>query len=587
MSSFTFAPGTVIDGTFRIVRLLKQGGMGAVYVAQQEGTGAERALKLMHAHLVRDDSARARFELEAKISAKIDSDHVVDIVAAGIDEEEQTPYIAMELLEGEDLAARIRGKGALTVGETHLLFLQLGHALSAAHTAGIVHRDLKPENIFLAKPKRRGEPFTVKVLDFGIARVMADARLTLEGGIGSPIWMAPEQTGNTQPITPQTDVWAMGLLAFYVMTGKHFWFSLQDETASPLQVLGEIAKPSYETPTTRLLQLSSTQKLPDGFDAWFAKCVTREADARFVDAATAVEALLPLIPADPPPPSSVLAPASAAASVTPTAVAPPAVAPPADKMEGRSAESSRPRSFATALLLLTAAAIAVTGAVFLMKDRAPSASPERPRPTVPIAAGTVNLGAKEDLDDRPRRATVAAFTIDTTEVPVSAYASCVADKACTEPARGDGCNWGVAGRVDHPVNCVNFAQADAYCRHKKMRLPTEEEFELAVRGADDRAYPWGGSDPKDRLCWGRSDTREGTCRVGAYPSGATPAGVLDLAGNVAEWTVTCNAVSCSDERRIVRGGSWSSADPKVPHASSRQVVRYIEKRNDVGFRCVR
>ncbi len=574
MSSFTFAPDTVIDGTFRIERLLKQGGMGAVYVAEQQGTGAKRALKLMHAHLVRDESARARFELEAKIGARVDSDHVVDIVAAGVDEEERTPYIAMELLDGVDLAARIADGGPLSLGEAHVLFTQLGHALAAAHAAGIVHRDLKPENIFLAKPKRRGEPFTVKVLDFGIARVMADARLTLTGGIGSPIWMAPEQTGNTQPITPRTDVWALGLLAFYVLTAKHFWLALHDETASPLQVLGEIAKPSYDPPSTRLAQLGGSSALPDGFDAWFATAVSREADARFADAATAIDALLPMLPAEPPPPSSVLAPAAGLSSIAPPSAVVSSQASPAP------AEPAVARTWPKAVALIAFALALAATAVWWVSGRA---RPARPDALVAIPAGAVSL----DPDDRGRRVQVPAFSLGATEVTAAEYASCVAAQGCAEAGRGDGCNSGVASRGAHPINCVTFAQAEAYCRHQGLRLPTEEEFELAALGPEGRAAPWGKGDPKDRLCWGRADTREGTCKAGAFPSGATPQGVQDLAGNVSEWTSTCASPSCADERRVARGGAWSSADPRVARAATRLTLKPSDRRNDVGFRCAR
>ncbi|MCC6647357.1 MAG: SUMF1/EgtB/PvdO family nonheme iron enzyme [Polyangiaceae bacterium] len=586
MSSFTFAPGTVIDGTFRIERLLKQGGMGAVYVAEQEGTGARRALKLMHAHLVRDESARARFELEARIGARVESDHVVDIVAAGVDEEEQLPYIAMELLDGVDLGARVVDGGPLSLAEAHVLFTHLGDALAAAHGAGIVHRDLKPENIFLARPKRRGEPFTVKVLDFGIARVMADARLTLTGGIGSPIWMAPEQTGNTQPITPRTDVWALGLLAFYVLTGKHFWFALHDETASPLQVLGEIARPEYDAPSARLAALGGGVALPDGFDAWFARAVVRDADARFADAATAIEALLPMLPAAPPPPVSVApAPTRTPSVAPPASEAQPAssVVAAAPSVAASTSQATSRRRAALALVGLALLTLIAAGVVWARRGDGRGAVPARSPVAVPAAS--VSLGSREDADDRPRRAAVAAFAIGATEVTVAEYASCVADRACTEPGRGDGCNGGVAARGAHPINCVTYAQAEAYCRYRRQRLPTEEEFELAARGPDDRPAPWGVGDAKDRLCWGRGDTREGTCRVASFAGGATPDGVFDLAGNVSEWTSTCASPGCGDERRVARGGGWSSVDARVARASTRLSLRPTERRNDVGFRC--
>src|SRR5262245_23529435 len=135
-------PGTLIGREFEVVAPLAHGGMGAVYVATQRGTGARRALKVMHASLVRDEALERRFEQEARVGASIASDHVVQVIAAGVDEPTGMPWIAMELLEGMDLAQYVRARGALTIAESAEVVAQLCHALSAAHAAGIVHRDL-------------------------------------------------------------------------------------------------------------------------------------------------------------------------------------------------------------------------------------------------------------------------------------------------------------------------------------------------------------------------------------------------------------------------------------------------------------
>src|SRR5262249_34741804 len=149
---------------------------------------------------------------------QIASEHVVEVVVSGIDEPSGMPFIAMELLEGETLADAIETRGRLYSGDAIELFAQLRDALGAAHRAGLVHRDLKPENIYLAKPRRAGEPFTVKVLDFGIAKVIRESKLaaTTTSSVGSPLWMAPEQT-RPDRISAATDVWALGLIAFYVL----------------------------------------------------------------------------------------------------------------------------------------------------------------------------------------------------------------------------------------------------------------------------------------------------------------------------------------------------------------------------------
>jgi serine/threonine protein kinase len=147
--------GAIFADQFRVVRPLARGGMGAVYVVEQLATRRERALKLMHPTLVSDERSLERFGREAQVSARIESDHVVEVIAAGVDRASGTPWLCMELLRGEDLAARL-ARGPLAPAETREIVRQLGHALGAAHRAGIVHRDLKPENLFLAVSRREG-----------------------------------------------------------------------------------------------------------------------------------------------------------------------------------------------------------------------------------------------------------------------------------------------------------------------------------------------------------------------------------------------------------------------------------------------
>ncbi len=186
------AVGSLFAGEYRILRRLSEGGMGTVFVAEQISTGRERALKVMQRHLVADDRAHTRFIQEARISGHLDSDHVVAVVGAGVDRASGVPWIAMELLLGEDLATAA-ARRSFEPDEVLALFAQLCHGLGAAHRANIVHRDLKPENVFLARPKRAGDRFDVKVLDFGIAKVIANASKHATQCIGTPLWMAPEQ----------------------------------------------------------------------------------------------------------------------------------------------------------------------------------------------------------------------------------------------------------------------------------------------------------------------------------------------------------------------------------------------------------
>ena len=285
------APGDVFAGEFRVVKAIAQGGMGAVYEAEQISTGKTRALKLMHAEMISDPVLRRRFEQEAKVGARIESEHVVEIVGAGVDHATGAPWIAMELLRGEDLRHALERRKAFPRQEARAIFEQLCHALGAAHAAGVVHRDLKPENIFLAEARLAGVQFTVKVLDFGIAKIVADARtMQPTAAMGSPMWMAPEQT-ERGAITAAVDVWALGLLAFHVLTGRYYWRAAEDHASTMTELLREIILEPLRPASVRAAEAGVKDMLPPGFDGWFAKCVSRDPASRYRDARECFAAL--------------------------------------------------------------------------------------------------------------------------------------------------------------------------------------------------------------------------------------------------------------------------------------------------------
>jgi eukaryotic-like serine/threonine-protein kinase len=291
------ANGRVFAGDFKVLRPLRAGGQGSLYVVEQLSTGRQRALKLMLPELVAQPASRKRFELEAKIAARIRSDHVVESIASGVDAESGTPWLVMELLEGEDLAHYIKRKKCLGASEVLEIFSQLCHAVGEAHRQGIVHRDLKPENVFLATPRRRGVPFMVKVLDFGIARIIAESTVSsaTTSSIGTPMWMAPEQTIPGGPIAPSSDVWPLGLIAFRLLTGHLFWKAPYDASASVLMLMAEAFMHPVPLASERAEHYKCKDRLPPGFDAWFAKCVARKMEDRYPDAAEAFGALEPLL----------------------------------------------------------------------------------------------------------------------------------------------------------------------------------------------------------------------------------------------------------------------------------------------------
>ena len=169
------------------------------------------------------------------------------------------------------------------------IFEQLCHAVSAGHAMGIVHRDLKPANIFLSEAHRVGAHKMVKVLDFGIARVMAERLTVGSSPLGTPNWMSPEQTNGSEATTA-TDVWALGLIAFYMLTGRIFWRAAQQPDA-PMAVLREIMEDAIPIASARAAELGVGHLIPDGFNEWFAQAMAKHPQERFVNATAAYVAL--------------------------------------------------------------------------------------------------------------------------------------------------------------------------------------------------------------------------------------------------------------------------------------------------------
>jgi serine/threonine protein kinase len=289
----TLQPGAVFAVDYRIVARLDEGGMGLLYRAEQLSTGEERALKVLKPSLLADGISRDRFTQEATIGANIPSDHIVKVIDAGIDDDTGIPWIAMELLRGDNLLRVVRAKGPLPRRDVLEIFAQLSHALAAAHKAGVVHRDLKPENIFIARTNRRDAESTVKLLDFGIAKMLQtyETSVTATAIVGSPLWMAPEQV-KLGKIRSSTDVWALGLLAFWMLTGKYYWRAAQERDIGQAEaLLHEKMYGPLEAASKRAASYGVAEKLPDGFDDWFKKCVARDPEDRYPDAERAFEAL--------------------------------------------------------------------------------------------------------------------------------------------------------------------------------------------------------------------------------------------------------------------------------------------------------
>jgi serine/threonine protein kinase len=263
------AAGLVIADRFRLVRPLGQGGMGAVWLAQHTGLDVPCAVKFIHEEAAKSPELRARFEREARAAAQLRSPHVVQILDHGV--WGGAPYIAMELLEGEDLAQRLRRRRPLplTPRETLVIAAQVGRALSKAHAAGLVHRDLKPANIFLVRDDERE---IAKVLDFGVAKVketsLDDATQT-GAVLGTPFYMSPEQARGSKSIDHRSDLWALAVVVYQCLIGK-----------LPFRgdALGELLVKIIVEPLPVPSQMA---EVPPGFDAWWARAAARDPAERY------------------------------------------------------------------------------------------------------------------------------------------------------------------------------------------------------------------------------------------------------------------------------------------------------------------
>lgn len=273
------ATGARFHGRYEVVRCIKTGGMGAVYEVIHAETRRRAALKVMLPSVVANPDMRARFKLEMTVAADVESEHIVEIYDAGVDED-GTPFIVMELLRGRELSQVFVDRGRLPPEEVVLLLWQAALALDKTHAAGIVHRDLKPDNLFITV-RDDGTP-RLKILDFGIAKVVSRdavaAKATL--AVGTPIYMSPEHIRGDPAIGPATDVYALGQIAYELLVGEAYWDDLVERSEALYSALMEIAAGAKEPPRARAARRRGIE-LPEAFDAWFAKATAPAFQDRF------------------------------------------------------------------------------------------------------------------------------------------------------------------------------------------------------------------------------------------------------------------------------------------------------------------
>ncbi|APR79886.1 Adenylate cyclase [Minicystis rosea] len=274
----------LIAGKYRLERPLATGGMGSVWVARHAQLDTQLAIKFMDPQSTSSAVARARFEREAKASAALRNRHVVNVVDYGVEGDQ--PYLAMELLYGEDLSRRLHRERRLSLEAAARILAQTAKGLRNAHESHFIHRDLKPANLYLAR-EDDGDEEIVKILDFGIAKDTAGPTIgeaTRTGELmGSPHYMSPEQVRGARDIDHRSDLWSLSVIMFRALTGRmpfngdNVGVVIAQILADPIPVATRIAP-----------------DLPPALDAFFTRGFARDREQRFQSAREMAEALAAL-----------------------------------------------------------------------------------------------------------------------------------------------------------------------------------------------------------------------------------------------------------------------------------------------------
>ncbi len=526
-------------------------------------------------HLYRVTSRRngRRYALHAAASSCGEApslEHLADLsgaqvptaLRAGYDAERGVAWLVTEPVAGRHLPELVAEVGPVPLSLVSSVVQQALDAVAGAHEVGRVHGALTPGCIFVEPAGGRGGGARVTVVGFGPA--------------------GPR--GREAAPSPAADVTAIGALTLWMLSGGRVEFGSVVRAVDR----GE----ARVAPSERLREVGATDvTLPSWFDGWFEGCVAPESAGRFASAADAEAAWEQSVAVAPAPTSRARLVVAAAAAV---ALAGAAVA-------GE----------------WTVGAHDAVGSIRPASSARPAVSPSRcPAGMAWIPGGQTMMGTREgrgDADQHPRHVVnITGFCLDRTEVTVSDYGRywvATGRRPGAAPDQGLNCNWGRADRAAHPVNCVDWTQARDYCAWTghaggARSLPTEAQWEFAARGSEGGRYPWGSEGPGARPCWSGEAPRIGTCAVGALGGDRTATGVVDLAGNVSEWTSNFYAPSYGapdasvsvdpsgpeaspDGLRVFRGGSWAMSVPTSLRAATRGRHTESVRSRSIGFRCAR
>lgn len=555
------------------------GGMSHVYRARDTLIGGTVALKILSDAANRDPDARARFLREARMARNVSHENIVAIYDFG--EEQGRPYMVMEFLRGETLRSAIEHGRTGDLASRLRIAIQIARAMECIHAQGIIHRDIKPDNINLSPDGK------VKLMDFGIAKT-EDMSITRAGfTLGTPHYMAPEQVMG-QKLTPLVDIYAFGILLFELLTGVK---PIQADTVE--RIFYEILRKPLDLTPMRLLGL------PAALCDLVTRC-TAKSPAERVQSFTAVrdglERILERV--EHPTPAGALSEAFTRLRCLAAALGG-RVGAGLRKIAAAPASVSA-RSWKIAGAVVLAAALLAAAIALWPARRQAAPQPKALAPVLQTPSGEMVLIPAGEFLFGPEKRPVKlpAFYIDRTEVTYGAYIQFCRAKGLPAPPGYS------AARLNYPVAEITIQEAREFAAWANKRLPRPEEWERAARGADGRMYPWGDqADPE------RANVADNTALMvhAAMPAvsfrgGASPFGVLNMVGNVAEYveqrvSPTAEAMARfakllqppprqDEDWYAVRGGSWNT---KLAEAAVTGFFAVPARWRDpaVGFRCVR